>query len=478
MIKSPPGKTTYSEPGFIHSLTTLVLIIGVISVGLWFHTSLHSLLLICILIASVSVGFLGYKFGAIRQAMNSGIKGALPAIYIFILIGVLIAAFIESGTLATLIYYGIEFVDPVWFLPAGLVLCSFMSIATGTSWGTVGTIGIVLMGIGTAMNIPAPVIAGMVISGACFGDKMSPMSDTTNLSAMSYKTDLYRHIQSMLYTTGPSYLIAFIVFSVIGMEYADSALPVKQLNELQSAISEYFDVSVLTLLPIIVMLGLSIARVSAEPAMMSAAIIAVLLAVSVQGQDFSVVLNSLYSGGTVKTGLDSLDTIFGRGGITSMLWTLSLSILALALGGILESGKLLRVLITAMLIKVKRAAGLVATTILSCVVGNMVMGEAYMSIILGGQLFGDAYDEKGVKRRVMSRSLEEGATLTTALIPWTTGGAFFASTLGVAVLDYAPWALLNWINPLLSIVFAYLGIALFRRPGVSLTENVTNFSRS
>ena len=340
-----------------------------------------------------------------------------------------------------------------------------MSIATGTSWGTVGTIGVVLMSIGSAMHIPEPIVAGMVISGACFGDKMSPMSDTTNLAAMSSKTNLYLHIKSMLCTTGPTYLLTLIIFSFVGIEFAGNELPVDELVTLQGAIANTFSTSILTLLPLIVMLGLSLMRVAAEPSMMAAAMTAVLLAIFLQGQEYSVILNSLYDGGSVRTGLDSLDQLMARGGITSMLWTLSLSLLALALGGILESCQFLKVLITEGLKRIKRAASLITTTIIACFIGNITMGEAYMSIILGGQLFGDAYDQKDIDRRVMSRSLEEGATLTTALIPWTTGGAFFASTLGVAVLDYAPWALLNWINPLLSIMFAYLGLFLFRQTG-------------
>ena len=454
-----------AKPSFFHAFLTLLLIITCISAGLYVGISLHALLLICIVMASASAVRLGYGFIEIRQAMNSGISNALQAIYIFILIGVLIAAFVESGTLATLIFYGIEFIHPGWFLPAGLILCSFMSIATGTSWGTVGTIGVVLMSIGSAMHIPEPIVAGMVISGACFGDKMSPMSDTTNLAAMSSKTNLYLHIKSMLCTTGPTYLLTLIIFSFVGIEFAGNELPVDELVTLQGAIANTFSTSILTLLPLIVMLGLSLMRVAAEPSMMAAAMTAVLLAIFLQGQEYSVILNSLYDGGSVRTGLDSLDQLMARGGITSMLWTLSLSLLALALGGILESCQFLKVLITEGLKRIKRAASLITTTIIACFIGNITMGEAYMSIILGGQLFGDAYDQKDIDRRVMSRSLEEGATLTTALIPWTTGGAFFASTLGVAVLDYAPWALLNWINPLLSIMFAYLGLFLFRQTG-------------
>lgn len=451
------------QPAFFHACLTFGAIVTTIGIGLFYlQTSLHSLMLVCLLIAGCSARLGGYHYNEIRTAMNGGIRGALPAVYIFILIGVIIAGFIEGGTLATLLYYGIHLIDPAWFLPAGLLFCSIMSLATGTSWGTVGTAGVVLMGIGDSMGFPLPVVAGMVISGACFGDKMSPVSDTTNLAAMTSRTDLYRHIKSMLCTTGPVYIFVLIMFSFYGMNYSENALPVEHLNRLGQGLESTFTISLWTLLPLLVMFVLSTRRVPAELAMMGSAVISVLLALIVQGQDMGIVLNSLFSGGSVRSGVAELDSLLARGGISSMMWTLSLSLMALALGGILDHCGFLRVLIVGILTKVKRAASLVATTIITSLFGNMGMGEAYMTIILGGQLFGDAYDEKGIDRSVMSRSLEEGATLTTALIPWTTGGAFFASTLGVSVLEYAPWALLNWLNPLISILFAYLGVALFR----------------
>lgn len=467
MIESQPLKSVTSrpaakQPGFAHAFLTLAAIILVISTGLFvLETSLHSLILVSLLIASSSAWGLGHDFRSIREAMNSGIQGALPAIYIFILIGVLIAAFIESGTLATLIYLGIEFISPAVFLPAGLILCSLMSVATGTSWGTVGTIGVVLMGIGSAMGIPEPLVAGMVISGACFGDKMSPVSDTTNLASMASRVDLYDHIKSMFYSTGPAYLVALIIFSLTGLGYSGLQLPVEQLSTMQAALSNTFVINIFALFPLVVMLLLSMARVAAEPSMMAATVVAVILAVFMQGQEVTSVLNSLFSGGSVRTGLENIDQLLGRGGITSMMWTLSLSLMALALGGILERCQFLQVLITTVLRRVRRTASLVTSTIVACFAGNLTMGEAYMSIILGGQLFGDAYDRQGVDRRVMSRSLEEGATLTTALIPWTTAGAFFSSALGVAALDYAPWALVNWISPLFSILLVSLGFGLF-----------------
>ncbi|UYM17726.1 Na+/H+ antiporter NhaC [Endozoicomonas euniceicola] len=451
------------QPGFLHALLTFGLIVTTIGIGLFvLQTSLHSLMLLCLLIAGVSARTLGAEYDAIKNAMNDSIYSALSAIYIFILIGVIIAAFIEGGTLATLLYYGIRLIEPAIFLPAGLLFCTIMSLATGTSWGTAGTAGVVLMSIGESMGFPVAVVAGMVISGACFGDKMSPVSDTTNLAAMSSKTNLYAHIKSMSYTTGPVYLIVLTLFTLYGLNYRDSIMPAEHLELLCDGLDSAFTISLWTLLPLLAMLALSMRRVSAELAMAASALVAVLLAMVLQRQEAGVVLNSLFNGGSVRSEVTELNSLLGRGGIASMMWTLSLSLMALALGGVLDRFGFLRVLIVGILSRVKRAATLVATTIITSLFGNMGMGEAYMTIILGGQLFGDAYDEKGLDRCVMSRSLEEGATLTTALIPWTTGGAFFASTLGVPVMDYAPWALLNWMNPLFSMVLAYTGFALFR----------------
>ncbi|WP_330927196.1 Na+/H+ antiporter NhaC [Candidatus Sororendozoicomonas aggregata] len=455
-------KILLQTPSFIHAFCTMAIIIVTISGGLFFlHTSLHSLLLICILVASTSARMLGYDYTTIRQAMHSGISSALTAIYIFILIGVLIAAFIASGTISTLIYYGISLLHPAILLPASLVLCSFMSIATGTSWGTVGTIGVVLMGISTTLGIPAPLMAGVIVSGACFGDKMSIVSDTTNLAAMAAKTQLDRHIRSMTYTTAPTYLLTLVIFTVVGTKFACEPLPVSALNTIQGAIAQHFNLSPITLLPIVLMLGLSVARIPAEPALLTSSITAVVIAVFLQDQTLPSVLTTLYDGNKTHTGIASVDHVLDRGGIASMMWTLSLSLMALALGGILERCQFLYILISVLVKQIKRKATLIFVTLTGCFFGNVTMGEAYMSIILGGQLFGEAYDQKNIARFVLSRSLEEGATLTTALIPWTTGGAFFASTLGVKVLDFAPWALLNWLNFIISVVFAYLGIALF-----------------
>lgn len=372
------------SPSFRQSFLTFGAIVCVIGIGLFYlKASLHSLMLICLLIAGISALKLSQDgFKSIRNAMNSGIQGAFSAIYIFILIGVLIAAFIQSGTVAALIYYGLEIISPALFLPAGLILCSFMSVATGTSWGTVGTAGVVLMGIGEAMGIPLPLVAGVVVSGACFGDKMSPVSDTTNLAAMSSGTDLYSHIKGMLYTTGPAYLVCLAVFSFMGVSYAEHGLPASELNAMLDGIESTYSINLICLLPFVVMLVMSLKKISAEVAMMSAAIVAVFIAILMQGAQFTTVLNSLFSGGSFETGISTLDKLFSRGGISSMMWTLSLALMALALGGILSQFGFLRVLIASILSRVKRAASLVTTTILSCFLGNMSMGIICLGLVV------------------------------------------------------------------------------------------------
>ncbi|ANS88259.1 Na(+)/H(+) antiporter NhaC (plasmid) [Vibrio scophthalmi] len=453
------------KPSFIHAFATFGLCVSTIGIGLFYlEVSLHSLMLVCLVITSISAWRLSKNgFKPIRYAMNEGISKAFSAIYIFILIGAMIAAFILSGTVGTLIYYGLQIISPEVLLPAGLIFCSAMSLATGTSWGTVATAGMVLMGVGTSMNIPAPIIAGMVVSGACFGDKMSPVSDTTNLSAMSSEVNIYDHIKSMAYTTGPAYLISLALFGVLGVQYASNTVPEQQIIALMDGLNNLYDISFINLLPIIVMLTLSCRRVSAEPAMMISIIVAVVLAIFIQERSVTDILNAIYSGDTVDSGIEYLNNLLSRGGIASMMWTLSLCIMALSLGGVLSKFNFINVLIEGFLQRVKRAGSLVFVTIASCLLGNVSMGEAYMSIILGGKLFGPAYDEIGVDRRVLSRSLEEGGTLTSPLIPWTTAGAFFSTALGVQTIDYIGWSFLNLLNPVLSIIFAYLGWAVFSK---------------
>jgi Na+:H+ antiporter, NhaC family len=451
-------------PSLSHAITCFSGVLLMISSGLFiFEISLHVTMFLALIWVVIQASWLGHSFVIVRQMMNHGISKALPALYIFLLIGMVIASYMQGGTIASLLYYGIDWLNPVIFLPAGLILCCFMSLATGTSWGTVGTLGVVLMGIGETMGIPLPIVAGMIISGATFGDKLSPISDTTNLAAMSADTQLYRHIHSMLYTTLPTFLIVLFLFIALGFQFTDTTLPRTHIDEIRSALSNAYRLNPwITLLPLAAMFILSIKRYAPEISMSISILLAALIAILYQDKNGIDVLNTLWLNTDGTTGIDNLDALLGRGGIYSMAWTLLLSIMALALGGILHHAGFLRVLLVNIIMHIKRISTLIATTIAAGFISNIAMSEAYISIILNCQLFKNTYEEKAIDKAVLSRSVEEGATLTAALIPWTTTGTFYAATLGIATLDYAPYALLNLLNPFISIIMAFLGWGVLR----------------
>jgi len=463
MSANPSMNPTPSS--FLQALLCFSGVVLIIAVGLFvLAIDLHSLMFLCLIWAGLNARILAYSFTDIRRLMSEAISRALPAIYIFILIGMVIASFMHSGTIATLMYYGLDFLSPSLFLAVGMVLCAIMSLATGTSWGTVGTLGVVFIGVGGAMNIPLPIVAGMIVCGATFGDKMSPISDTTNLAAMSAGTDLYQHIHAMLFTTAPSFILALLIFLFIGAGYSQSTFATQEIVNIQQALSESYGLSpFITLIPIILLATLSIRKVPAEITMSISVLSAVLIAIVYQGDGVVSVLNALWLNTPGNTGIENLDDLLGRGGVSSMSWTLILALMALALGGILHGAGFLSTLLAGIISRIKHVAALIATTIFSGLIGNMAMGEAYISIILNCQLFREKYDQLGLDKSILSRSVEEGSTLTTGLIPWTTAGAFYTATLGVPVLDYVPYAFFNYLNAFVSVGMAVLGIGLFRK---------------
>lgn len=449
-------------PSFAQSLLCFSAVVAVIAIGLFtMNIDLHVLVFVCLIWVGANIRYLGLPYTEIRILMGQAIHRALPAIYIFMLIGMVISSFMHSGTIATLMHYGLTWLTPGLFLPIGMMLCALMSVATGTSWGTVGTLGVVFVGIGDTLGIPLPFVVGMVVSGATFGDKMSPISDTTNLAAMSAETSLYRHIYSMLFTTVPSFTIALVLFTIIGTRYGGIELAGTQIEIIREALSDKYRLApLITLLPIVLLATLSIRRVAAEVAMSASIVLAVSIAITYQQSETSQVLNALWANTRGTTGIENLDSLLGRGGIFSMAWTLILAILALALGGLMHGAGFLRVLLSGLIARVQRVGSLVATTILSGLIGNMAMGEAYISIILNCQLFQLKYSEQGLDPAVLSRTVEEGSTLTTGLIPWTTAGAFYSATLGISALEYAPYAFFNYLNAVVAVTMASMGLGL------------------
>ncbi|MCC3859735.1 Na+/H+ antiporter NhaC [Pseudemcibacter aquimaris] len=463
--------TDHKLPSFWHSLVCFGGILVLIVTGVVvYRISIQVLLLLSITWASIHTMLLGYKFSEVKNIMSDGISKALGAVYIFILIGVVVASFLASGTITTLVYYGLDFIHPAVFLPVGLILCSFMSVSVGTMVGTVATVGVILIGIGAAMGVPLPIVAGMVIAGASFGDKMSPVSDTTNMAAVATGTDLFTHIKSMLYTTVPTFVICLILFSFIGMEYAGQALDTAGIDNFKAAIADNFEVSILGFVPLIILFGMSYKKIPAEPSMMTASFVAILLALFQQGQDLLSLLSSLHGGYSAETGNADLDRLVNRGGIMGMMGTLLIALFAMALAGILDNAGYIRAMLEGILKHLKNVLSLIAATMLTGIVASIATGQSYISIVLTAQLFRDKFDKMGLKKRMLSRTIEESTTLTTPLLPWSLGGAFYSGALGVAVFDYAPWAFLNYLNVVVALIMTAMGLAIFRKEKIADQE--------
>jgi len=453
-----------NQVSFGHAIVVFAGVFLIIATGMFY---LNNLLQVALFTALLWVGLnariIGFKYISQREFMNSAISRALPAIYIFLLIGLLIAALMKSGTVAMLVYYGLDWLSPAFMLPVGFVLCALMSVVTGTSWGTVGTLGVVLMGMAETVGLPLYWVAGAVVSGATFGDKMSPVSDTTNLAAMSTDTDLYDHIKSMSMTTGPTFVLVLIIFFVVGWQLPVHDSSLQQVANLQQALAQQFDLNPwVTMGPIVVLILFSFRRFEAELTMVAAIITGTLIALFWQQQTVIQMAQALWSNQPADTGLEALNQLLGRGGLYSMAWTLLLALLAIAMGGILQSAGFINALFSDLIDKVKTTGGLVSGTLFSGLILVASLGEAYIAIILNSQLFKKAYQKRSLSSAVLSRTVEEGVTLMAGLIPWTTAGAFYAATLGISVLDYAPYALLNLINPLTAIVFAFLGWSIWQ----------------
>ncbi len=449
------------KPSVLFGLITMLLIIATLMLGiLVFGLDEHLLLFFCVVIISVASIFLGFTWDEIMSGMVKGLAKAMPALFFFFLIGMAVGAWIQCGTLPALIYYGMNILSPGWFLPASLIICSITSLATGSSWTTAGTVGVVLMGISVPMGLPAPLVAGCIISGAYFGDKMSPLSDTTNLAPAIAGTDVFSHIAGMLYTTIPAYVIAFIMYLVTGLKYAGTTIDTQQIAQIQGAISSIFDVNIVLLLPLLVVLILSVCRFPAIPSLVAGILLAYPLAAIYQGVGFADYLLVLNYGNELESGMDIVNELLNRGGIQGMMWTFSLAVLALALGGAISKSGVMQVLIEKLISKVKNPRLYPGMTILTGIFGCACLGEQYMSIVLTAELYKDAYPQAGLEPRMLSRCVEESSTLTANLFPWTTGGAFMFGALGIAAFQYGPYAFLNWITPIIGILLPLTGYSL------------------
>ena len=456
---------TSNKVSFGFALMTLIGIVGILGSGIiWLKLDIVVVVFITLLFSWGIAYLAGHTWKELVEWMSTSTGKVAEGLIIFLLIGTLIGSWITSGTVPAIIYYGLQIINPDIILPAGFAVCCLISLIMGTSWGTVATVGVAVfsMCVGMDIGIPKPLVAGMIVSGAWFGDKMSPVSDTAVIATAATGADLYDHIKSMSYTTIPAFIIALIMYAVIGMKYSGGASSQEGIQNLMQGLDGAFNISIWTLLPMVALLIMSFKKVPAVLALTISSLVAVVIAIIIQKASINEALMCLYSGYTTTSGNEIVDTLLRRGGISSMMWSFTLGFLALNLGGILEGLGVLSVLINRLIKHIKSDATLITTTIGTGIISNAIMGDMYLPVILSGSLYKEAYDQRGLKRSMLSRVIVEGIALCNPLIPWTAAAAFVSNTLGVSTLEYMPYAFFNLINPLLTIVLAYMGIFIFK----------------
>lgn len=419
-------------------------------------------MLMGVVVASVVALRCGFKWQNIQNGMIRGITNALPAMIILLVVGIMIGIWILSGVVPTLIYYGLTFMSPTIFLPMTLIICAITSLATGTSWGTSGTIGVALMGIGAGLGFPLPVVAGAVLSGAYFGDKMSPLSDTTNLAPAMAGTDLFTHIKHMSYTTGVTITLTLIIEIVLGFRYSSATGDLSQIDLMLTTLDANFVINPVLLLPPLIVLFVSYRKMPAIPGITLGVLAGVLCAVGLQGSGYEAIANAAFGGFSSETGVAEVDELLSRGGLDSMMFTISLIIVAMMFGGVMERTNQLKVIADAILRRAKSTGSLITSTVLTCIGANLILCDQYMAIVMGARTFAPAFRERGLAPENLSRAVEDSATVTANLVPWNSGGAFQSATLGVATLAYLPFNFFCWMSPIVTIVFGYMGWTIYR----------------
>ncbi|MCZ6619062.1 MAG: Na+/H+ antiporter NhaC [Gammaproteobacteria bacterium] len=426
----------------------------------------------------------GQSWKVIEETIVSGISTSLPAIMILFSVGSLIGVWMLSGTVPTMIYYGLLLLDPSFFYPACCLLCAITALSIGSSWTVAGTLGVGLVAVAAGMELSLPITAGAIICGAYFGDKMSPLSDTTNLAPAVTGIDIFTHIRHMTWTTAPSFLAALVIFSLIGI-FQSTPPAGDSLAETLALLEENFSIGIIMLLPIAVVVFMASRKMPAVASILMGIFTGVVIALIFQrpvvaalssDRELTVVAATvkgiwvvLFDGYTASTGNENLDSLLSRGGMSSMLNTVWLVIAAMSFGSAMEKAGVLNRMLKGLLALSTSVGGLITTTLATCFGVNVLAADQYMSIVVTGRMFKDTYAERGLHAKNLARALEDGGTITSPLVPWNTCGAYMSAALGVPTLAYLPFCFFNLINPFVSAAY---GFANFKIEPLESTEEI------
>ena len=489
-MNSNQTKTEQSKPSMplYIALLPVVVLIAALSWNVYVYgddalsgSSQMIILLITGFAASIGL-YRGVGWELQQKSVVSTIGNAMPSILILLLVGALASIWLLSGTVPVLVYYGVKLLNPSVFLVACCIACALTSIVSGSSWSTAATIGVAMVGVGRALNIPDGLIGGAIISGSYFGDKVSPLSDTTNLAAAVTETPLFDHIKYLFLTTGPSIVITLIAFAIIGFNIGESEAGV-DVSEVLVAIDQRFNISLWLLLPPVIVLTLIIKKVDAIPALFSGILAGVVFTFLFQaellndlvmnGGDsamYKILMTTLYGGVEIITQNEMLNDLFSASGMAGMLNTIWLILAAMAFGGVMEASGMLSRIMESIKSLATNFFSLVACTAGTCLVTNVSTSDQYIAVALPGRMFAGLYKDMGFASQNLSRTLEDTGTVTSVLIPWNTCGAYHAAVLGIGTFAYLPYCFFNILSPFMTLMFAWFMFKIKRIGTDSSTE--------
>ena len=473
----------HKTPTLIDAIIPIIVLIIMLSVSVYLYgdNSSYGANQIA-LILSASIGAIiaiknGYSWKEVESGIVKGIGMGMRAILILLAVGALIGTLIMSGTVPAMIFYGLDILSPSFFYFTACIICAISSISIGSSWTVAGTLGVALMGIATGLGLSPSVTAGAIISGAYFGDKMSPLSDTTNLAPAIAGTDLFSHIRHMVWTTGPSLLIALIIFLIMGLT-SNAEGNAEGLQLIQLTLNKTFNISIISFIPIIVIFVLAYKKMPAFPTILIGALLAGLFSILLQPEFVSNFVNqpglssgltmisgvwtALHSGFVLESGVTVVDDLLTRGGMASMLNTIWLVVCALTFGAVLETAQLLHKIVEKVLIFANSTGSLIVTTIATCIGINIIAADQYIAIVLPGRMYRAEFKRRKLAARNLSRALEDSGTITSPLIPWNTCGAYMSASLGIATFSYVPYCFFNLVNPVIAIIYALAKVKIIK----------------
>ncbi len=463
----------YNKDIPVPSIYLSLIPIAVTGAALWISvfmldTQPHFALFLGASAAGLSAYANGCSWETIRDGFKQSISRTVPALLILLIIGMLIGVWIASGIVPALMYFGFLFLTPQWFLPLILLLCSAISVVTGSSWTTIGTMGVAAIGISEGLGIPPAITAGTVVSGAFFGDKISPMSDSTNLTSSVLGVNLFDHIKHMLLTTTPALLISLAAYTVIGLIISESGTA-EDVSAYTEIIRQNFNLTPWLLIPPAAVITLIVKKIPAIPCLISGILLGGAAYLLFQDGSLSGLFNTIHTGFHISTGEADMDALFNRGGMESMYNVIALALVSLALGGIMDRTGMLHSIVLKLSRFVGTQGNLTVTVLGTSIFVNIFSANQYLSVILPGQMYEECYRDKKLKLKNLTRTLEAGGTLTAPLVPWNSSAVFVYSTLGISAASYAPFAVVCWLTAIIVAVFAYTGLTMEKLPA-SATE--------